>query len=80
MRTAWSLAPQGYDRIDRGGPARRDVTGQERNSTKEQGYGRKRRQIGGADAVQQAGHEAGERKGRNQPPCNSDGGQTRRTP
>src|ERR1035438_8135579 len=64
--TACSVAPQRDDRIHGGGPARRDVTRQERNSPEEQGHGGKCRRISGADTVQQAFHEAGERQGRDQ--------------
>src|ERR1035441_6531409 len=49
-----SLAAQGDDRIHGGGPARGDVTCQERNSSQEQRYRQERRRIGGAGAVQQA--------------------------
>src|ERR1019366_114892 len=73
--TACSLAPQGNDRIHRGGPARGDVARQERNSPQEQRDRRERQRIGGADAVQQACHKAGEREGRDQPRGHSDGGQ-----
>src|ERR1022692_1268073 len=73
---AGSLAAQGDDRIHGGGPARWDVTCQERNSSQEQRYRQERRRIGGADAVQQACHEAGERKGGNQTRGHSGGGQS----
>ena len=72
---ACSLAPQGDDRIHRGGLARGDVTRQERNSPEEQRYRSERYRIGGADTVEQVGHESRECQGRDQPRGHSDGGQ-----
>jgi hypothetical protein len=59
-----SLVAQGFDGIDLGGAARRDIGGKERDGGKQRRDADKSQGIGWLDAEEQAGHKAGQDKRR----------------